>query len=150
MNLFQQPITVRWADLDPNGHVRHSVYYDFGAQVRVSYLQKAGFGIEWMTRNGIGPVLFREEAHFARELRLGDDLLIDVRLSGLSEDNRKWSIRHRITRGEKLCATIDLDGAWLDLNARHLATPPAELTDKFAALPHTEDFRIISSAKGKP
>ena len=143
MKSFEMPITVRWADLDPNGHVRHSVYYDYGAQARVTYLDQAGFGIAWLTRHGIGPVLFREEAHFYRELRLGDELLIDVRLAGLSEDRRKWSLRHRITRGKELCATLDLDGAWLHLKARKLAAPPMELMEKFAALPHTEDFRII-------
>jgi acyl-CoA thioester hydrolase len=143
MEKYEQNLNVRWADLDPNGHVRHSVYYDYGAQARTTYLDKTGFGIAWMTRHGIGPILFREEAHFYRELKLGDDLLIDVRLSGLSEDNRKWSMRHRILRGEELCATLDLDGAWLDLKARKLAPPPAELMEKFAALPRTEDFRMI-------
>ena len=48
MELFEQPITIRWSDLDPNGHVRHSVYYDFGAQARLSFLQQNGFGIGWM------------------------------------------------------------------------------------------------------
>lgn len=143
METFELPITVRWADLDPNGHVRHSVYYDYGAQARFTCLDQYGFGIAWMTRNGIGPVLFREEAHFFRELRLGDNLRIDVQLAGLSEDQSKWSMSHRITRGEELCATIDLDGAWLDLEARKLTPPPTELMDKFAALPRTEDFRML-------
>ena len=110
MELFKQNLQVRWADLDPNGHVRHSVYYDYGAQVRIAYLQKQGFGINWMKSNGIGPVLFREEAKFYRELKFEDDLVIDVRLSGLSSDHRKWSMQHRILRGNKLCATLELDG----------------------------------------
>jgi len=143
MDAFEMPVTVRWADLDPNGHVRHSVYYDFGTQARVSHLQQAGFGIDWMSRHGIGPVLFREEAKFVRELHLGDDLVIDVRLAGLSEDRRKWSMRHRITRGEELCATVNIDGAWFDLKQRRLAPPPQELMDTFADLPRTEDFRVI-------
>jgi acyl-CoA thioester hydrolase len=61
--------TLRWADLDPNGHVRHSVYYDWGAVARIAYLEKQGVGLDWMVRNGIGPVLFREEARFSREIR---------------------------------------------------------------------------------
>jgi len=147
METFEQAITVRWSDLDPNGHVRHSVYYDYGAQARIAYLQKQGFGIDWMAQNGFGPVLFREEAKFLRELRPADELVIDVRLSGVSEDHRKWSIRHRILRGEKLCAVIDMDGAWLDLKTRRLAQPPAEMREKFEALEHTEDFRGIPSGK---
>lgn len=143
MEIFRQPLTIRWADLDPNGHVRHSVYYDFGAQVRIAYLQQAGFDISWMTRHNIGPVLFREEAQFKRELHLGDSLLIDVRLAGLSEDRRKWSMRHRILRGDELCAILDLDGAWLDLRSRKLTPPPEELLVRFTALERTEDFRQL-------
>ena len=148
MELFKQNLQVRWSDLDPNGHVRHSVYYDYGAQIRIAYLQKQGFGINWMKSNGIGPVLFREEAKFYRELKSEDDLVIDVRLSALSSDHRKWSMQHRILRGDKLCATLDLDGAWLNLKTRRIAPPPKELVEQFEALERTEDFRVIDSGKG--
>jgi acyl-CoA thioester hydrolase len=35
MSTFTKEINIRWADLDPNFHVRHSAYYDFWAQHRV-------------------------------------------------------------------------------------------------------------------
>jgi len=147
MEAFEQPITVRWADLDPNGHVRHSVFYDYGALVRITCLQQAGVGIDWMARQGLGPVLFREEAKFFRELNLGDELRIDLWLAGLSKDHRKWSMRHRFLRDGELCALLDLDGAWLDLKTRRIIRPPQELLEKFASLPRTEDFRVITSGK---
>ena len=147
MKSFEQHLQVRWSDLDPNGHVRHSVYYDYGAQARIAYLQQQGFSIDWMRNNGIGPVLFREEAKFYRELRSGDKLVIDMKLSELSDDHRKWSMRHQILRSDKLCATIDLDGAWLNLKTRRIAPPPKELVEKFEALERTEDFRVIASGK---
>ena len=149
MEVFQQAISVRWADLDPNGHVRHSVYYDYGTQLRIDYLQQNGFDIDWMTDNAIGPVLFREEAHFYRELKSGDQLTIDVMLSGLSDDHRKWSMRHQIMRGDKLCATLDLDGAWFDLKKRRITRPPQALVDKFETLAKTDDFQMLSSKKGQ-
>ncbi|MDT8421728.1 MAG: thioesterase family protein [Desulfuromonadales bacterium] len=149
METFEQKIIVRWADLDPNGHVRHSVYYDYGAQARIGFLNKYGFDITWMARNRIGPVLFREQARFYRELNSGDELVIDVQLSGVSADHRKWSMRHRILRGDELCATLDMDGAWLDLETRRVAAPPVELSERFENLQHSEDFQLISSAKGK-
>ncbi len=147
MKSFEQKITVRWADLDPNGHVRHSIYYDYGAQARIAYLQREGFGLDWMKKNAIGPVLFREEAHFYRELYAGDALIIDTKLSGLSDDHRKWSIRHAIHRGDELCAVLDLDGAWLNLIKRRIETPPLELRDKFTDLVRTDDFGVIGSKK---
>src|SRR5436305_7020539 len=93
---FSQPIALRWADLDPNGHVRHSVYYDWGAMVRIAYLESKGLGLSWMARNAIGPVLFREEARFLRELRFGDQAIIDVQLAAATADARKWRMRHRL------------------------------------------------------
>lgn len=149
MDSYARTIHIRWADLDPNGHVRHSVYYDYGAQLRIAYLEQAGVGIGWMKDQGLGPVLFREEARFLRELHFGDEVVIDVQISGLSHDHRKWSMRHHIRRGEELCATLDLDGAWLDLNRRRIVQPPQELLEKFESLPRTEDFRVITSGKGK-
>jgi len=145
---FTWKVTVRWSDLDPNGHVRHSVYYDFGAQARINYLQQQGVGIAWLAEKGLGPVLFREEAQFKRELSFGDDLTIDTRISGVSADHRKWSMRHRIWRGDELCAVLDLDGAWLDLKTRRIAAPPPELVAKFEDLERTEDF-CETGCKGK-
>lgn len=128
---FAQSIALRWADLDPNAHVRHSVYYDWGASARLAFLEHHGVGMEWLTRNGIGPVLFREEARFRKEIRYGDELGIDVALGAVSSDHRKWTMRHRIVRGADVAATIEVDGAWLDLRARKIVVPPEELIRAF-------------------
>ncbi|HLU62280.1 MAG TPA: thioesterase family protein [Gammaproteobacteria bacterium] len=147
MAAFEQKITVRWADLDPNGHVRHSAYYDYGAQARVALLEARGLGIGWMTKQMIGPVLFREEARFLRELRMSDVISINVMLGGRSEDNRKWRIVHEIRRGEELCAVVEVEGAWMDLRARKITVPPEELAHAFDDAPKTEDFQLITSGR---
>jgi len=144
---FSVPIEVRWSDLDPNGHVRHSVYYDWGAMVRLTYLERHGVGVAWMGRNAIGPVLFREEARFMRELRFGDQLRMDLRLSAASPDGRKWQMRHRLFRGGELAATLEIDGAWLDLRARKVAVPPAEMGQAFERVSRTEDFQVLTSQR---
>jgi acyl-CoA thioester hydrolase len=147
---FSQSIGLRWADLDPNGHVRHSVYYDWGAMARITYLEQKGVGLAWMTQNAIGPVLFREEAKFLREIRFGDQLDIDLRLAGASADGRKWRMRHRILRGGDVAASIDVEGAWLDLRARKIVAPPDELVGAFTNFSRTEDFALLPSGKAPP
>ena len=144
---FSQPVGLRWADLDPNGHVRHSVYYDWGAMARIAYLEGKGVGLDWMTRHAIGPVLFREEAKFLREIRFGDPLTIDLWLAGASADGRKWRMRHRILRGAELAATVEIDGAWLDLRARKIVTPPEDIVRAFADVSRSEDFTVLPSGK---
>jgi acyl-CoA thioester hydrolase len=147
---FIIPIDLRWADLDPNGHVRHSTYYDWGAMVRINYLERHGVGLAWMARNGIGPVLFREEARFMRELRFGDQLQMDLRLAAASPDGRKWRMRHQLFRGAELAATVEMDGAWLDLRARKITVPPADIVHAFEPLARTEDFTVLTSGQGPP
>jgi acyl-CoA thioester hydrolase len=48
MSTFIKEIHIRWADLDPNFHVRHSAYYDFGAQHRVEILEQLGMSMRIM------------------------------------------------------------------------------------------------------
>jgi acyl-CoA thioester hydrolase len=144
---YVHPIGLRWADLDPNAHVRHSVYYDWGAMARIAYLERQGVGLGWMASHAIGPVVFREEARFLRELRFGDELVIDLQLAAASPDGRKWRMRHRILRGSELAATVELDGAWLDLRARKITVPPAELVRAFDDLARTDDFAVLESSK---
>ena len=146
MEPFTQTITVRWADLDPNGHVRHSVYYDYGAQARVALLERSGLGMRWMAKHLIGPVLFREQAKFLRELHMADEISVDFQVGGLSEDGRKWRIVHEIRRGEEVCAVLDMDGAWLDLRARRIVVPPEELRVAFEKLPRTADYAVLPSS----
>lgn len=142
------PVSVRWSDLDPNGHVRHSVYYDWGAATRIAFLDSQGLGLDWMTTHAIGPVLFREEARFRKEVRYGDQIAMDLVLAGASADGRKWRIRHRLLRGEDLAATVEVDGAWLDLRARKIVTPPPELMRAFADVARSDDFAVLPSSKG--
>jgi acyl-CoA thioester hydrolase len=147
---FAMPIGLRWADLDPNGHVRHSVYYDWGAMCRVTFLEQQGVGLAWMARHAIGPVLFREEAKFTRELRLGDQLTIDLQLAAASPDGRKWRMRHRIFRAGELAATVEVDGAWLDLKARKIVVPPPDMVQAFEPLGRSDDFAALASSKPAP
>jgi acyl-CoA thioester hydrolase len=144
---FSIPIGLRWADLDPNAHVRHSVYYDWGAMARIAYLDGQGIGLAWMAKNQIGPVLFREEARFLHEVRWGDQLQIDVSLAGASADGRKWRFRHRVLRGADVATTIEVDGAWLDLRARKIVNPPADIVRAFADVARTDDFTVLPSGK---
>jgi acyl-CoA thioester hydrolase len=114
---------------------------------RIGFLERQGVGLAWMTANAIGPVLFREEAKFLRELRFGDQLVIDVQLAGASADGRKWRMRHRIFRGPDLAATIEVDGAWLDLRARKIVAPPEDLVHAFADVSRSDDFTVLPTSK---
>ena len=141
---FKRPVALRWADLDPNGHARHSVYYDFGAAIRVDFLTSVGISLAFMEEHHFGPILFREEAIFRRELRWGDDLWINLLVTQLRHDASRFSFRHEITRGDgTLCAVINVDGAWIDTERRKLTAPPALVAEAMAGGPKSADFQWL-------
>tara|TARA_R110001592_G_scaffold162584_2_gene396033 strand:- start:173675 stop:174163 length:489 start_codon:yes stop_codon:yes gene_type:complete len=138
---FKRPLHIRWSDLDPNGHVRHSVYYDFAAQLRTELFVANDIKVEEMTKIGIGPILFEEKATFKRELHFSDNLQMVAAVIGLRKDYSRFAFIHEIWRGETLCATVEVLGAWINLRERKLTTPPAELIAKFEHFPLHADFQ---------
>ncbi len=148
MNKFTIPLQIRWSDIDANRHLRHSVYYDYGAFCRMELLTQLGLSTRKLEELGIGPILFREEALFRREIVFEDRITINTELVRASEDYSRWSIRHQITKEDgSLAATINIDGAWIDMNKRKLAVPDQFVQDVFAQAPKAEDFSFIQKKK---
>lgn len=137
---FQKKIDIRWSDLDPVGHLKHSVYYDLGASMRMEMLESIGLGVHTMRKMGFGPVLFKECCTFRREIRSGDNVHLNFRLLGLTEDLGRFAFRHEFYKGETFCARLEVIGAWIDLDKRKLTLPPKEFESKMNLLPLAEDF----------
>jgi acyl-CoA thioester hydrolase len=144
MTEYTLPVDVRWADLDANNHVRHSVYYDWGAQARMNFLTSKGLGANVLQEQHFGPILFREECIFRREIRFGDEITINIQVLKLRRDLSRFSIKHEIKRKDgTLCAVLTIDGAWIDTNARKLTVPPQIAVDTFGQMPMAEGFEWI-------
>jgi acyl-CoA thioester hydrolase len=142
MEQYMKPVEVRWADLDPNFHLRHSVYYDYAAYCRISFLQEHGLGADALGRLQFGPILFREEAVFRKEIRPGDQLGITLEVIRSRLDFSRWSIRHQLIKnGTILSAVITVDGAWINTRERKLATPPPAIAGVFDMMPKSQDFQ---------
>ncbi len=145
MNTFKIPVTLRWADFDPNFHLRHSVYYDFAATARVAFLTAHGLSTQLMIERHFGPILFREEALFRKEVRPGDELYITVAVTKLRRDASRFSFRHELIRSSDhaVCAIMNIDGAWIDTNLRKLTVPPQEVFELMENAPRAEDFEWV-------
>jgi acyl-CoA thioester hydrolase len=139
---------IRWADLDPNGHMRHTAYMDYAAQARVGFLAEAGFTMEKFHSLRIGPVLFREETQYLREVRANERITVTTELAGLSANGKHWRIRHRIfNQDNELACIVDVQGAWLDLVARKVVPAPAALAQAMRQAPRTDDYSEITARK---
>jgi acyl-CoA thioester hydrolase len=141
MTEFSRDIQIRWSDLDPNFHLRHSVYYDWGAFCRVEFLNAYGLTADVMTQLQFGPILFREECVFRREIRSGDAVKINLQVTRSRKDFSRWSIQHQVIKnGDILCAVLSVDGAWMNVAQRKLMSPPEKVLEVFAQMPRAENF----------
>jgi acyl-CoA thioester hydrolase len=128
--------------------MRHSVYYDYGAFLRIQFLADHGISMKWMEDHHIGPVLFREEAIFKREIRMHETVIINVEAVKATENYSRWSLRHNFIKEDgTLAAILNLDGAWLNTIERKLALPPAEVIAAFDVFPKAAEFEWIIKPK---
>ena len=141
---YKKSVEIRWSDMDPNFHVRHSIYYDWGAYCRIGFLYDHGFTPQVATQYQIGPIIFREECVFKKEVRFDHKVEVTVMLQKCNKDATRWTMVHEIWKNEKvLAATITIDGAWMDLIKRKLGTPPQLVIDGFNAMPKSPDFILL-------
>lgn len=141
MTTYEKTYVARWADMDPNGHMRHSAYADYAAQLRLEYLADHGFPLARFAQLGIGPILFREETRFLKEIGIGESIRVVGELGGLSADAARWNIVHTLYKASgRASAIVTVDGAWLDLRARKLLVPPAEILAVMQALPRHASY----------
>ena len=141
MNGYTKQVEIRWSDIDPNFHLRHSAYYDFGAFVRISFMTENELTPFVMQQQKTGPILFREECVFKKEIHFHDMVEVNMLLTNCTKDMSRWTIIHEIWKnGNTLSAIITVDGAWIDTVHRKLTTPPALFASVFARIPTTTDF----------
>ncbi len=145
MSVFIKEISIRWADLDPNFHMRHSAYYDFGAQHRIEILEQQGLTMKIMQQQHFGPIIFREECVFRKEIRLDSKISISTKVGKMKEDASRWTIIHELIDDQgTVCAVLTIDGAWMDTQLRKLAKPtPVIVQQVMNSFPKTEDFIIL-------
>ncbi len=127
---YKSKLDIRWSDLDPNVHVRHSVYYDWGAKVRMDMLAHIGVSLMDLAKFGVGVILMEEQCKFRREIKWGDAIymLSEANFEGPKGESHMFSFTHQIYKGEEVyCAEINILGAWIDIERRKLCAPPAEL-----------------------
>lgn len=146
MEPYIKPLEIRWSDLDPNFHLRHSVYYDYGAYIRITFLESHGMTTAFMAKHHFGPIIFREECVFKKEIRLGDTISIDMQLLKARPDQSRWTFQHRIFKNnQEVAAILTLDGAWMDTQLRKLTVPPELVKDLLEHMPRADNFEWINT-----
>jgi len=139
-NVFYEGQVI-WAQIDANRHLRHSAYADLCAQARSNLLNQAGLSLDKFSTREIGPILFREELNYYREVKMDEFVKVTVELTRYNPVNSRFSFRHVIYKdnGTK-CAVVNVDGAWMDLKLRKLTAVPDDWKVILSSLPRSVDY----------
>ena len=139
-NIFYEG-QVLWSMIDANGHVRHSAYSDLCTQARSNLMIEIGLSMKECLRLGFGPVLFREETLFKREVRMGEHIYIEVELTNYDTVKSRFSIQHKLFKKDgTLSAVVNVDGAFMNLKERKLTVLPTEVQELVLRIPKAEDY----------
>jgi acyl-CoA thioester hydrolase len=117
-------VNLRWSDLDPNFHLKHSSYYDLATQHRMDMLQHYGLTLDDMEAGQFAPILTREECLFYREIKYTDKVFINLKLKEVNEDGSKWTLVHEFVDDQgKKKAQITVEILWFNIKSRRILKP---------------------------
>ena len=144
---FEVSMTTGWQDMDMNGHMRNTAYLEKAVDVRLMWFARSGFDAAEFGRRRIGPVIMSDEIRYHREMGLLETLRATLALAGVAPDGSRFRLRNEFYRADgALAARVDSTGGWLDLAARRLIPPPAEIAASLEALGQTDDFSLLPSS----
>jgi acyl-CoA thioester hydrolase len=145
--MYQKQMIAGWGDMDFNSHMRNTAYLDKSGDVRMMYFAENGFPMSEFARLKIGPVIMKDEVEYFREVRLLENIAVDLTLAGLSKDGSRFALRNTFCRADgKPAAKVTSSGGWLDLSTRKLVPAPDALLEVIKGTPRAQDFRVLPAS----
>ena len=121
--------------IDFNGHLAEFGYYYYGVEGLRKLCEDRGCTPELYEELKIGPITFQTTVSFKKEVRESSIIVVNPRITSISEDCKKWSSQCDImNETQELCASIVSTGAFMDHTSRKVISPPKELQEKWKLL----------------
>ena len=100
---FYHPITVRYGDLDPQGHVNNAGFIIYLEHARVSYIRQLGL---WDGKSflEIGFILARVEMDYKKPILMTDEVEVGVKVSRLGNKSLDMDYLIREPNTERIFA----------------------------------------------
>lgn len=101
---YTHPITVRYADLDPQGHVNNAAYMTYLETARLGYYERTGI---WSPNSGdhTGMVVARAEIDYLAPIVYGQVLRVGVRLEKLGNKSMTFVFQVASAEDDQIFAT---------------------------------------------
>jgi YbgC/YbaW family acyl-CoA thioester hydrolase len=117
----QTDLTVRFNEIDPYGHVNHSVYVTYLEVGRTDALAALGIPLEVMAERGFQMVVTHIDVRFRQAATLGDRLVVETEIGELRRASGMW--RQRVVRGDDVLVSAEVTAGITDAAGKP-ARPP--------------------------
>ena len=91
---FHHPVEVRYADLDPQGHVNNARFLTFFEQARVSYLIHLGLFSKDQSFLDVGIIIADAKITFLEPVYFGQEVCVNVRVSRIG--NKSMTMEYQM------------------------------------------------------
>ena len=118
-------IKVRFSELDPYGHVNHSIYLQYFEEGRTAATAEIGHSLDSLLANGFSLVVAQVETKFISPSYLSDNLTIESGIIQAKRASVQWS--QRITKADVLIAAQKTRIGCLNVNGN-----PCKFPDELA------------------
>ena len=130
--LYEKAFEIRWADCDANQHMRHSAYSDLCAHTRIGFLTQIGMTPQWFKENGIGPVLFKEQTEYFREVFLGEEVRVTVETGESTGSKKSVCIVNKVYKPNgELAAQHQVVVGWMNVVKRKVVELPEKIRELY-------------------
>ena len=99
----RHPVKVRFYELDPYGHLNHSVYVQLFETGRIELLEEAGISLQVLEEQGYRFLVSRIETSFLRPVEAGTELVVETEVAEIRRASSIW--QQRLLVGDKPVAT---------------------------------------------
>jgi acyl-CoA thioester hydrolase len=136
-----------WADMDANAHMANFAYLNKCVDARMGYFGHHGITVAEFAKRRIGAVVRRDELEYHREVGLHEAITVTLVLAGLAPDGSRFRFVNEVLKSDgRLAARIRSEGGWMDLAARKLIAPPADVLEAMRAMPQAAEFESLPSS----
>ena len=114
-------VKVRFYELDPYGHLNHSVYVQLFETGRIELLHEANLGLPDLEKIGFRFIVAKIETKFLSSAIGGDSLIIETEVLELRRASSRWG--QRILRGDEVLASQEVTVAVTNTDGRPVRCP---------------------------
>ena len=121
MTAHRIDLKVRFYELDPYGHLNHSVYVQFFETGRVELLEEAGLDLVSLDHRGYRFVVNRIETSFIHPVAAGEVVTVETEVVEMRRASSVW--RQRLVLGGEVIARQEVRAAITDPAGKPVRAP---------------------------